>query len=501
MRFSLLRAAVLAACVALPGTGFCQDVPPAPLPAPDAAAQQPDPGDFVGRSDSQVMILGVAKRFAGIGVSWMGLIQGAGAAPRMPTTYEIHDVLGTVQAMASGYVRSASLAASAGCAACVFPAQGSVSPAALRHIDMVLRQARDAGIKLILPLSGGASSCPANGAPDPVAGLACVFAGWRHLDGAAFYTDPAIRADFAAAVTAVLNHLNPLTGLAYKDDPTIMAWENCDGCGAGIDPKILADWTEFLGRTIKATDTSHLYENGAFAGRLGKQAGAVPVALVAQPSVDIVGDRVLPGIDASGAGLDAAAQEVTRANRVYLIDSYGWTPAQWPTQDDFQTFLKTLTKNRSITAAFVSDLSGHAEDGGYLPSGPQGPALYFPGVTTPAAEVSAMQARSRAVRRLSYGMQDLLPVPFANVDQPVIISAVHGKVVWRGAAGATTYGIARSHDITARGSWEAICERCLTDATPSYQDPSPPSGPVWYRLTPYNANDHAGMYSEPMQNK
>jgi hypothetical protein len=210
---------------------------------------------------------------------------------------------------------------------------------------------------------------------------------------------------------------------------------------------------------------------------------------------------VLPGIDANGAGLGDAADEVTRANRVYMIDSYGWTPAQWPTQDDFQNFLKSLTKNRSITAAFVSDLSGHAEDGGYLPSGPLGPALFFPGTTTPAADAAAMQARSRAVRRLSYGMQDLLPVPFDNVDQPIIISAVHGKVVWRGAAGATAYGVARSRDITAGGSWETLCARCLTDASPSYQDPSPPAGPVWYRLTPYNANDHAGMYSDPMQNK
>jgi hypothetical protein len=501
LRAACVAMAIAIACAAAPARLAAQDVQPATLPAPDAMAVQPDPADFISRSDTQIMVQGEPKRFAGIGVSWLGLVQSPGTQPDFPTAFETRDGLSTVQAMASGYVRAASLGGSAGCAACLFPAPGAVSLDALRHMDTVLRQARDAGMKLIIPLSGSASACPVGGDPDPVAGLACVFARWRHLDGKAFYTDPVVRADFAASVTAMLNHLNPLTGLTYRDDPTIMAWENCDGCGAGIDPKILADWTEFLGRTIRATDARHLYENGAFAGRLGKQPGSVPVGLVALPSVDIIGDRVMPGIDANGAGLDAAVDEVSRANRVYIIDAYGWTPAQFPTQDDFQAFLKAVTKNRSITAAFLADLSAHAENGGYLPSGPQGPALYFPGTATAAADEPTMQARARAVRRLSYAMQDLLPVPFGNVKQPVIISAVKGRVTWRGAAGATGYGVARSRDIAAGGSWETLCEACLTDASPVYQDPAPLPGPVWYRLIPYNANNHAGMYSEPVQNR
>jgi mannan endo-1,4-beta-mannosidase len=360
-------------------------------------------------------------------------------------------------------------------------------------------------VKIVVPLSGGHSTCPA-GTPDPVADTACIFARWHGLDAPAFYTDPAVRADFAAAITKFLTHTNPATGRASRDDPTIMAWENCDGCGQGIDPKILADWTEFVGRTIKLADTRHLYENGAFAGRLGTHPNDVPAALLALPTVDMLGDRVMPGLDANGAAVNDAVDAVTRANRIYVIDAYGWTPAQWTVQDDFQAFLKAIIKNRAIAGAFVSDLSGHAEAGGYLPPGtaaaPSGPALYFPGWTTPAADAATMQARSRAVRRLSFGMNDLLTQPFVNVDQPVILSAAHGKLVWRGAAGAVSYGIARSADIATPGSWTTLCEQCVTDAQPSWQDPSPPAtGPVWYRMIPYNANAHAGMYSDPVKDR
>ena len=35
-----------------------------------------------------------------------------------------------------------------------------------------------------------------------------------------------VEEDFRAYVATVLNHLNPHTGLRYKEDPTIMAWES-----------------------------------------------------------------------------------------------------------------------------------------------------------------------------------------------------------------------------------------------------------------------------------
>ena len=35
-----------------------------------------------------------------------------------------------------------------------------------------------------------------------------------------------VEEDFRGYVATILNHLNPYTGLLYKEDPTIMAWES-----------------------------------------------------------------------------------------------------------------------------------------------------------------------------------------------------------------------------------------------------------------------------------
>ncbi len=285
----LLAASTLAQVAAQPVAG-------AAVPTPDAMSTQPDAADFVGHADGNLLLQGAPFRFAGISVSWLGLRDDSGlpADAHPPENFELDDVLATANAMGAGYVRALSLGASAGCAQCLLPAPGELNPEALRHTDHALKMARDAGIKLIIPLAGPGNSCAAGRPLDPVFDTACIFAGWRGKNQADFFTDAQIRADFAHYVTALLRHLNPETGLAYKDDPTILAWENCAGCGAQTDVRTLADWTEFLGRTIKVVDTHHLYENGAFAGRIDKRPGEASQAQLGLASVDIVGDHITP---------------------------------------------------------------------------------------------------------------------------------------------------------------------------------------------------------------
>ncbi|MEJ0048310.1 MAG: hypothetical protein WDN04_20925 [Rhodospirillales bacterium] len=500
-------AALLLAIVALaaaPATAGAQPAPAPFAPTPGTIATQPDPRDYITRADIDLLSQGNVLRFGGINVSWLGLRDDSGrpADARPPTNYEMQDALGTVLAMGAGTIRVLSVGASAGCPLCLQPAPGDLNPDALKHVDHLLRLAHDAGIKLVVPLAGPGNACAPAGSEDPVYDTPCIFARWRGKPDASFFSDAEVRADFVHYVSALLHHLNPETGITYKDDPTIMAWENCDGCGAKLDTRTLADWTEFLGQTIKSMDTRHLYENGAFAGRLGKQPGAAPPEQLALPSVDIIGDRVEPSPGAPPDGFSDAVTAVTKAGRVYVIDEYGWTPAHFATPDDLSAFQAAVVRDRAVTGAFVSDLGSHADQGGYLPPARPGqPALYFPGTAVPHMDADAMQARARAVRRFSYRMMDLVPIAFAKADPPEIISVLHGKLRWRGTAGAVKYSIERTNDVTLDGSWKTVCDQCVSDADPVWQDPALPTGPAWYRLTPYNANLHAGLPSDPVQNK
>jgi mannan endo-1,4-beta-mannosidase len=87
-----------------------------------------------------------------------------------------------------------------------------------------------------------------------------------------FYTDPVIRGWYKDWISHVLNRVNSLTGVAYKDDPTVMAWElaNEPRCvGSGVYPPSAAcaaptitDWAADISAHIKSVDRNHLVGSG-----------------------------------------------------------------------------------------------------------------------------------------------------------------------------------------------------------------------------------------------
>jgi hypothetical protein len=467
-------------------------------------ASAPDPTDFVKHTDTGLTLLGAPFRFGGADIFWLGLRRDGSAPARRPTPYEVKDALQTVQAMGGAVVRSATLAGTAGCALCLEPSDGQFSPDAFAALDLVIKTASNLGIKLILPLAGSADC-----AGDPASAV-CAYAGWGGGgDPQRFFSDPAIRAAFIARVKTILDHVNTLTGVAYHDDPTILAWENCDACGAQADPGVVAGWVEAVGQAIKANDQFHLYENGALAGRiLPRAAHAVPASAFATPSVDIVGDRGLPPGDtfAIRSTVAEATSVVTAASRAYVLDSFDWGPGSWKAQDALQAFLDAIAKRNSLTGALASGLQGHADSGGYLPPSPAmaggATPLYFPGLAVPGIGRDDMEQRGRALRRFFYAMSDVWQAPaYLLTPKPQIISANSGRVVWRGAAGALDYTIERSADPRLPQTWQTVCDECVTDATGPWQDPSPSKDPAWYRIMPFNINGHKAEPSEPVANR
>jgi hypothetical protein len=468
-------------------------------------AGEPDPADFVKRVDTGLELLGTPLRFAGADIPWLGLRQEAGGALRRPTAYEVRDALVTVQALGGSVVRSVSLAGTAGCALCLEPSAGHFDDAAFAALDQTIKTAGNLGLRLILPLAGG-SCVPGQTTP----GSICVYPGWHgSTDPHAFFTEPATRADFLARVRAILEHVNSLTGVAYRDDPAILAWENCDACAGDADPAAVGAWTEAVGQVIKEEDRFHLYENGAFAGRIRPGAAhEVAASAFAPPSVDIVGDTAFPAGDnyAIRKNLSAATDAVGKAGRVYVLDDFDWGQATWKTEDDLQVFLDEMARQRALAGALFGGLQGHADQGGYLPPPPAAPgqaaALYFPGLATQATAKPDMESRARALRRFDYSMADVMLAPaYLLPPKPDIISVRHGHVLWRGAAGALDYTIERSPNPQLPGTWTVVCQECTNDGAGGWQDPEVPPGPAWYRIMPFNINGHKSPPSDPVQSQ
>jgi len=500
LRYAALAAAALLHLCAWPFLANAQQQ------YPDMASE-PDPASFIKRADTGLTLLGDPLRFAGTDIAWLGLRQDAGSAPRRPTAYEVRDALQTVQALGGTVIRAATLAGTAGCTLCLEPEKGTYNADAFAALDTTLKAAGDMGIHVILPLAGPAADCPPSEAPEPDAAASdtiCPYVSWQGLTGrAAFFTDPGVRAAFLAHVHALLAHVNTLTGVAYRDDPTILAWENCTACGEGSDPTAVALWTEAVGQAIRQDDRFHLYENGAFAGHILPQSPhPVSAPLAAPPSVDIVGDILpsQPNEAATRAMLIAASGAVNAAGRVYVLDGFDAGQRPFRTEADFETFLNAVTRQRSVAGALVSGLQAHADTGGYLPPPPEnaagGTALYFPGRTTPEMTQDEMVTRMRALRRFEFAMTDILTAPsYLLTPKPEIISAAHGHVLWRGAAGALDYTIERSPNPDQPNSWQVVCDRCVTDNQAAWQDPSPPSATTWYRIMPFNINGHKALPS------
>ncbi|KAI3444959.1 hypothetical protein Pfo_001624 [Paulownia fortunei] len=79
-----------------------------------------------------------------------------------------------------------------------------------------------------------------------------------------FFTNPTLKGYYKNHVKAVLTRVNSITGVAYKDDPTILGWElmNEPRCQSDLSGKAIQDWVAEMSAHVKSIDKNHLVEVG-----------------------------------------------------------------------------------------------------------------------------------------------------------------------------------------------------------------------------------------------
>jgi mannan endo-1,4-beta-mannosidase len=136
-------------------------------------------------------------------------------------------------------------------------------PTGLQHLDYVIYRASQLGIKIILPFVNNWNDF---GGMDQ-------YVRWRggqfHDQ---FYTDPVIRGWYHDWISHLLNHVNTYTGVAYKDDATIMSFDlaNEPRCSAGAvypqspacNTRTLTAWADEVSTFVKTIDKRHLLSAG-----------------------------------------------------------------------------------------------------------------------------------------------------------------------------------------------------------------------------------------------
>jgi mannan endo-1,4-beta-mannosidase len=209
----------------------------------------------------------------------------------------------------------------------------------LEKLDYVLAAARAAGIKLVIPLTNNWRDF---GGMDQYVR----WAGGQYHDD--FYTNATIRGWYKDWISHVLNRVNTLTGVAYKDDPTVMTWElgNEPRCvGSGVYPKspqcsvaTLTAWADEMSRHIKSVDRKHLVsvgDEGFFCDdpassdwTLNCGEGVDSVAFAALPAIDVMSYHLYPdhwGKDAAWGTewIKRHSAEARRVGKPVMLGEFG----------------------------------------------------------------------------------------------------------------------------------------------------------------------------------
>ncbi|GLT58006.1 hypothetical protein SLA2020_309330 [Shorea laevis] len=162
---------------------------------------------------------------------------------------------------------------------------GSYNEQVFQGLDFVISEAEKHRIKLILSL---VNNYDAYGGKKQ-------YVNWARERGQSIRSDD----DFFTNSVTVLTRRNTFTGVLYKDDPTIMAWElmNEPRCQSDQSGKTIQAWITEMASHVKSIDGKHLLEaglEGFYDQSSSQKQENNPSFLV---GTDFIANNQIPGID------------------------------------------------------------------------------------------------------------------------------------------------------------------------------------------------------------
>ncbi|KAK8938953.1 Mannan endo-1,4-beta-mannosidase 2 [Platanthera zijinensis] len=118
-----------------------------------------------------------------------------------------------------------------------------------------------------------------------------------------FFFDQSIRSYFKNYIKAILTRRNHLTGIEYRDDPTIFGWElmNEPHCPSDPSGDTLQNWIEEMANYVKSIDKKHMLTIG-FEGFYGPSSPAQkllvnPAEHFSRLGLDFIRNSKVPALD------------------------------------------------------------------------------------------------------------------------------------------------------------------------------------------------------------
>ncbi|KZT61799.1 glycoside hydrolase family 5 protein [Calocera cornea HHB12733] len=332
--------------------------------------------DWVTRSGSKLYLDGYEFRPVGPNIYWLGLDENVNPSPSYPSQTRVWEMMGIASAMGANAIRAHTLGISFGNSLSVVTGPNTYNDGAYQAIDFAIMAARVYGLKLIIPLvdnynwyhggkynfvGWGGHSWSGTGAaitPPDVGGF--------------FYNDTNVVQLFTNYITHHLTHVNQYTGVALKDDPTIMMWETGNELSVyqqadGPPPNA---WTQQICGLIKSLAPNQLCMDGTY--------GIYPNSgQLSNGNVDALTDHFYPS-DNNRLTTGAHYTQNT-AGKVYIAGEWDWTNQYGG--DGIQSFMSQI-EGLDGAGDFFWSLFGHDSDCCTLVTHNDGYTMYYPGTTS-----------------------------------------------------------------------------------------------------------------------
>lgn len=347
---------------------------------------------------------------------------------------------------------------------------GQFNDEAFKTIDSLFALANKYGVRVIPDL------CAEYG--DYLGGIG-TYAAHRDKKRAEFYTDPQLKEDYRATLRYVLGRTNTITGVAYRDEKAVLAWQFGNEMHSAPDA-----WLSEMAAYIKRLAPNHLVAETRH--RPGQP-------LLVDPNIDLLTRHLYSnygGVEGGWIGAIRKEMEMLGGQRPLFIGEFGpYIDGKMFTHDNVvdvtRDFLEYVRSEPGIPGALIWSMYFHHQGGGFywhqIMTYPAVWSYHWPGF--PSADAQREIGIMAAMREAGFKIEgrDVPPVPVP--DAPEMLPASDGVplLTWRGSAGASGYDIERSPK--ADGPWVAIATNvCDADIAyrPLFSDTAARVGETWF---------------------
>ena len=177
-----------------------------------------------------------------------------------------------------------------------------------------------------------------------------------------FFRDPRTKRDYRSWVSHVVQRVNPLTGLAYRDDPTIMAWELMNEGNAEPETLRLA-WTAEMSAYVKSLDPNHLVSSG----HANVEAKLSDLTI---PTLDFGTWHGYPlfyklTVSQFNDKITEFCQLAARAKKPVLLEEFGYARSNPDSAQAYAMWLDTLARDSNCAGWMVWRLVSRQDSGRY----------------------------------------------------------------------------------------------------------------------------------------